>query len=60
MTPEKFRRKRKDAAMTQANLAVKMGVSTRAVQYWEAGGRRITKPTRLLQAYVILNHLSRC
>ena len=38
-TPERIRALREHARLTQADLAVLMGVHVQAVYYWEAGKR---------------------
>ena len=43
MTKEQLREKRKQLRMTQAQLAEQLGVSTRTVERWETGRRKISK-----------------
>lgn len=44
MTPSDFAAARHAMGLTQKQLAERLGVSTRAVQYWEAGKRRPPPP----------------
>lgn len=43
MTPQELRKRRLQAGMTQAELAVVMGVSANAVSHWEHGIRRFDR-----------------
>lgn len=48
MTPEQFKEARTGLGLSQAQLAYKIGLSERAVQYYEHGGRPIPAPVALL------------
>ena len=48
LSPAEIREIRQKLNMTQARLAAVLGVSIRAVRYWEAGSRRIPGPVNAL------------
>ena len=48
MTNEQFKAARDGLGLTQAQLAHKIGLSERAVRYYEQGGRGIPKPIAML------------
>lgn len=48
MTPEQFKEARTDLGLSQAQLAYKIGLSERAIRYYEHGGRSIPVPIALL------------
>lgn len=43
MTPEELKDWRKAAGLSAAEMAEHIGVTTRAIHYWEAGERRIPR-----------------
>lgn len=49
---EKIRQAREQANLSQAELAERFGVSTRTVQYWEAGKVARPKHRRALAAFL--------
>lgn len=48
MTPEQFKETRDRLGLTQGQLAYKIGMSERAIQYYEQGGRTIPAPVSML------------
>lgn len=48
MTNEQFKAARDGLGLTQAQLAHKIGLSERAIQYYEQGGRGIPAPVAML------------
>ena len=48
MTGEELKAKRLDLGLTQTQLSERLGVTLRAVQYYEAGQRPISKTVALL------------
>jgi transcriptional regulator with XRE-family HTH domain len=48
MTPEQFKETRDRLGLTQGQLAYKIGLSERAVRYYEQGGRAIPAPVSML------------
>jgi len=48
MTSEEFKAARDGLGLTQAQLAHKIGLSERAVQYYEKGGRSVPAPVSML------------
>lgn len=48
MTNEQFKAARDGLGLTQAQLAHKIGLSERAIQYYEQGGRNIPAPVSML------------
>ena len=48
MTGEEFKARRLDLGLTQTQLGERLGVTLRAVQYYEAGQRPISKTVALL------------
>ncbi len=48
MTPAKFRELREELGWTQSALASALGVTPRAVRYYEAGQRTVPRPVALL------------
>lgn len=48
MTSEEFRAVRDRLNMTQGQLAYKIGISERAIRYYEQGGRSVPAPVSLL------------
>ena len=48
MTPEQFKETRDRLGLTQGQLAYKIGLSERAVRYYEQGGRSIPAPVSML------------
>lgn len=48
MTAEQFKETRDRLGLTQGQLAYKIGLSERAVRYYEQGGRGIPKPIAML------------
>jgi len=55
MTPATLRRWRKSLAITQAEAAIRLGVSLRTIQEWEAGRTTAPKIAALACAAVSLN-----
>lgn len=47
MTPDQMRDLRQRSALTQAGLAMRLGVTARAVKHWEAGSRPIPRTVAL-------------
>jgi DNA-binding transcriptional regulator YiaG len=53
MTPTAIRRARKRLALTQEQLAGRLGVTVQAVRHWEQGRRAMQEPTvRLLKTLI--------
>lgn len=52
MTPEEFKAWRKRLGLTQGQAAEALGLSLRAIQYYERGEREITKTVALACAAV--------
>lgn len=53
MTPEQFKETRDRLGLTQGQLAYKIGLSERAVRYYEHGGRSIPVPIiRLMETFL--------
>jgi transcriptional regulator with XRE-family HTH domain len=48
MTPAQMREQRSDLGLTQTELAERLGVTLRAVQYYESGGRPVPRPVAIL------------
>lgn len=48
MTSEEFKATREKLKMTQGQLAYKIGLSERAIRYYEQGGRAIPVPVSML------------
>lgn len=48
MTSEEFKAVRERLGMTQGQLAYKIGISERAIRYYEQGGRSVPAPVSLL------------
>ena len=48
MTPEQFKETRERLKLTQGQLAYKIGLSERAVRYYEQGGRSVPAPVSIL------------
>ena len=46
MTPEEFQARRQDLELTQIQLAEELGITERAVRYYEKGERRIPRTDR--------------
>lgn len=55
MTPSELRAIRTDLGLTQDALATTLGVSRRAVVYWEQGDRPIPQPVAMLLQLLIEN-----
>jgi len=48
MTSEEFKATREKLKMTQGQLAYRIGMSERAIRYYEQGGRTIPVPVSML------------
>jgi predicted transcriptional regulator len=48
MTSDEFKATRERLNMTQGQLAYKIGLSERSVQYYEQGGRSVPAPVSIL------------
>lgn len=48
MTPERFKEMREELGWTQSALASALGVTPRAIRYYEAGQRVVPRPVALL------------
>lgn len=48
MTSEEFKATRERLNMTQAQLAYKIGMTERSIQYYEKGGRAVPAPVSIL------------
>ena len=48
MKGEELKAKRLDLGLTQTQLGERLGVTLRAVQYYESGGRPVPRPVAIL------------
>jgi DNA-binding transcriptional regulator YiaG len=48
MTSDEFKATREKLELTQSQLAYKIGLSERAVRYYEQGGRSVPAPVSIL------------
>ena len=48
MTSEEFKATREKLKMTQGQLAYRIGLSERAIRYYEQGGRSVPAPVSML------------
>lgn len=56
MTREEFIKLRHKLGLSQRGIAPHLGVTFRAVQYWEQGGRAIPEPVALLLRRIMQDH----
>lgn len=56
MTPEELKAKRLELGLTQTQLGERLGVTLRAVQYYEAGQRPISRTIELLLGVISNPH----
>jgi DNA-binding transcriptional regulator YiaG len=56
MTPKDMERVREQLGLTRAQLAEALGVSRRAVVYWEGGERPITRVVELAVGMLLQQH----